>query len=102
MRRITDRHDLLRKACLNGDYDLVKFCIENSDINLKEDNTLIENASYYGYCDIVRLLIESGANPEGYGMTHAITKLRSHPKTHNLINLHMRKKKLNKIFNGTF
>ena len=97
MRRITDRIDLLRKSTMIGDYDLAKFCIEQSDIDLKHNNVFIENAGYYGYYDIVELLLEHGANPEGSGSVLLTSKARCHYKTHELLKMYTRKNKLNKI-----
>ena len=97
MIRITDRINLLSKSCMIGDYDLAKFCIEHSDIDLKNDNQFIENAGYYGYYDIVELLLEHGANPEGSGAVLLTSKVRCHYKTHNLLKTYTRKNKLNKI-----
>ena len=96
MRKV-DRYNLLRKSCMIGDYDLAKFCLENSDIDLKNNNFFIENAGYYGYYDIVELLLEHGANPEGSGSVLLTSKARCHYKTHELLKMYTRKNKLNKI-----
>jgi hypothetical protein len=54
-------------ACRNGDVDTVKKILPNlklNDINRIESNgsTALHAASYYGHANIVRLLLERGAN----------------------------------------
>jgi len=97
MTKNVDRIDLLRKATMYGDFELTKFCIEHTNINFKTTNEFIENAGYNGYYDIVKLLLEHGANPEGYGGLLSITKVRGHYNTNKLLNSYIRRKKLNKI-----
>lgn len=99
MQRKISRIDLLRKSTMNGDYELAKFCLEHSDINLKDNSVYIEHSGYNGYYDITKLLLEHGANPNGYGQLLSITKVRDHYKTYHLLNTYIRKKKLNKILN---
>ena len=52
----------LLEASYNGYYDIVKLLIEN-DVNVQiQDNYALKMASLYGYYDIVKLLIDNGAD----------------------------------------
>lgn len=86
---------LLKTAVMVGDFDLVEKCIKlGVDVS---DNILIENSSYYGYYDIVKILLENGANPNGNGGTLLLSKARKHYKTYKLLNQYLRKYKLKQL-----
>jgi len=65
-----------------------------------KDNFCIENAAYYGYYDIVKLLLEYGANPLGHGGLPVVVKARGHYKTFHLLDTYMRRRKLKKIISN--
>ncbi len=56
--------------CINGNYDKIKLYIElGFDVNRKDNEnyqTLLEYASVNGHYNIVKLLIDNGANPNIY------------------------------------
>ena len=62
--RICDLHaehdNALRTAVTNGQYDIVKLLIENGADINVLDQYVLKSAAGYGYYDIVKLLIESG------------------------------------------
>ncbi len=91
-----DRKNLFKTACMIGDFKLVQKLIDLGES--VSDPTLIENSSYYGFYDTVKVLLENGANPHGNGGALVISKYRNHKKVYNLLNMYMRKYKLNKIF----
>ena len=63
-------------------------------------NVPLEGSGYYGHYDVVKWLLENGADiMSDYGqIALQVSKVRCHYKTHKLLQLYMRKYKLNKIF----
>jgi len=92
-----DRYDLLRKSTMSGDYDLTKFYLEHSDIDLTNDHSFIESAAYYGYYNIVELLLEHNANPNGFGGLIGVTKSKGHDNINKLLKIYERNNILKKI-----
>ena len=94
---VKGRTNLLRKACMNGDFELANYCVFlGADLS---DNWFIENSSYYGYYDIVELLLKNGANPYGHGSTIACSAARGHYRVVRLLKVYIRNHKINKILN---
>jgi hypothetical protein len=89
----------LKLACAIGDKQIIKDSIINGiDVT---DSCLLENASYYGYYDIVKMLLENGSNPISNGcISLVVSKARNHYDVYNLLNLYMRKQKLINIINN--
>ena len=90
------RIHLLMTGVMVNDIEVVRSCLDN---NVDSSNPkLLENSAYYGYYEIVKLLLENGADP-----THAgcwplkISQIRGHYKTHNLIKQYLRRYKLNQL-----
>ena len=96
--RKEDRINLLSTACMMGDTELVRGCI---DLGVSiDDGWLIENSSYYGHYDIVKILLENGADPYGRGSAIFVSHVRCHEKIHILLKewvLINRGRKINKI-----
>ena len=90
-----DRKNLLRTACTIGDTDVVRDCIDIGE--RVDDPLLIEHSSYYGFYDIVKMLLENGASPFGNGSAISVCYVRCHYKTHGLLNQYARKYKINKL-----
>lgn len=93
-----DRPNVLVTACMIGDEDVVKDCIDNGmDVT---DPKLLEHASYYGYYEVVKLLLENGADPTYNGcVSLLVSKSRCHYETYDLLNKYMRKHKIKKLIN---
>jgi ankyrin repeat protein len=91
-----DRPNVLITACMIGDEDVVKDCIDNGmDVT---DPRLLENASYYGFYEVVKLLLENGADPTYNGcFPLQISKIRFHYETYELIKTYLRKYKLKSL-----
>jgi len=91
-----DRVNLLKTAVMVNDIELVRECLKiNVDIS---NPILLENAAYYGYYEIVKMLLEKGADPTyNGGWAKEISYIRKHYKTSELINQYLRKYKLNKF-----
>jgi len=55
---------MLHSACIGGNIDIANFLIsQGQDVNSKHElGTPLHNATRYGYIEIVRMLIEQGAN----------------------------------------
>ena len=87
-----NRKHLIRTGCTVGDTQLVRDCIDIGVIIT--DTYLIENSSYYGYYEIVKMLLENGANPFGHGSAIPVSKVRCHYEVHNLLNQYARKYKI--------
>jgi ankyrin repeat protein len=77
----TDESDAMANACLRGNYEIVEYLLANgmaADAHRvyedgMPDSCGIETAIMYGYLDIIRLLVENGADIEyrdAYGGTH--------------------------------
>jgi len=108
--KIIDLEKFIHSYCLSGDYNKVKLYVElGFDINQKDNEnyqTLLEYASTKGHYNIVKLLVDNGANPNIHkkdfenaylsakrkGFTKIakllkpITTMTVHPKTSNLTN----------------
>jgi len=90
------RKNLLMTACTCGDDDLVRSCL-NIDVDCSNPK-LLENAAYYGYYEIVKMLLENGADPTNGGCWSVkISNIRGHYKTSKLINQYLRRYKLNQL-----
>lgn len=90
------RPKLFLAAMVLGDTELVRKCIElGVDYS---DPWNLDNASYYGHYEIVKMLLERGADPLQHGGASILTsKYRGHEKTYQLLNLYLRKHKIDKI-----
>jgi len=91
-----DRANLLKTAVMVNDIELVRECLS---IGVDFSNPmLLENAAYYGYYEVVKMLLEKGADPtHKNGWAKEISHIRKHYKTSELINQYLRKYKLNKL-----
>jgi ankyrin repeat protein len=91
-----DRPNVLTTACMIGDDDVVRDCIEaGMDVT---NPKLLEHASYYGFYEIVKMLLENGADPTHNGcISLLVSKSRCHYKTHELIKTHLRRYKLKNL-----
>lgn len=83
-----------------GDLENVKKIIyknKNNIIDIDIDKAL-EFSSYYGYYDIVKLLLDNGANPFYNGnISMLISKARKQYNVYNLLKIYARKYKINNI-----
>ena len=91
-----DRPNLLMTAVMVNDVELVRSCLE-IDVDFSNPK-LLENSAYYGYYEIVKMLLEKGADPTyADGWCVKIAHIRCHYKTSKLINQYLRKYKLKKL-----
>lgn len=91
-----DRPNVLVTACMIGDEDIVKECINlGMDVT---DPKLLEHASYYGFYEIVKMLLENGADPTSNGcISLLVSKSRCHYRIYELIKSYLRKYKLKNL-----
>jgi len=95
---IDDRKNVLLTAVMVNDVELVRDCLA-IDVDVSNPK-LLEHSAYYGYYEVVKLLLEKGADPTGAGcVALLVSKARCHYKTSNLINQYLRKYKINKLIN---
>lgn len=93
-----DRINILKTAVLVQDTELVKECLAIG-VEITDDK-LLEHAAYYGHYDIVKMLLENGADPTANGCWPSkISHIRCHYKTSNLINQYLRRYKINQLLN---
>lgn len=74
----THNEHVLRMAAYHGDYETVKFLIQNGADVTADDNEALANAASQGHFDIVRLLIDPTYEKETPSSTFLDQQLNDH------------------------